>query len=82
MDVNTRYLRHKPTGILYVDQPAFANRPDFEPVQLEAPAAEPAAPAEAAPRRKRGEPTADELFAQEAAANAAAVSADASRNLP
>lgn len=30
--MTTRFLRHKPTGVLYVSQPAFAVRADFEEV--------------------------------------------------
>lgn len=30
--MNNRMLRHKPSGVLYVYQEAFANRPDFEEI--------------------------------------------------
>lgn len=29
------YLRHVPTGVVYVSQPAFALRPDFVPCNLD-----------------------------------------------
>lgn len=60
MSESTRLLRHIPSGVLYVYQPAFANRPDFEEVidvesrVIEEPAPKPrkkreSAPVEAAP---------------------------------
>ncbi len=46
-----RMLRHKPTGVLYVYQEAFANRPDFEEViNVESRVIEDPAPAK---RKKR-----------------------------
>lgn len=75
MDTNTRLLRHKPSGQLFVYQEAFAQRADFEEVTPE-PAAKPAR----APRKARA--AEDEAPGPTAEENAEAIGLDASRNLP
>jgi hypothetical protein len=67
-----KHLRHIPTGIVYIWQPAFAQRDDFEDVLPEPEAAE--AP-KGLKRRAKPTPVVD-------AVDAEAVSADATRNLP
>lgn len=83
MEVNARILRHKPTGILYAYQAAFALREDFEEVL---PPATEASEMFAAPKAKppRGKRAAEPLTASEAVARdaAEAIGLDASRNLP
>jgi hypothetical protein len=44
-----KYLRHKPTGIMYIWQPAFAQNPEFE----EADSFEPKATPTKAPRKRK-----------------------------
>lgn len=72
------YLRHVPTGIVYISQPAFSQRPDFVPCNLDGSdvvdvdAVEVPAPARS--RRK--------LVAETPMIDEAALSADASRGLP
>ena len=71
-----KLLRHKPSGILYVWQEAYAYRSDFEevvdatPEEVAAPASIPAAKTR---RTKKAEP---------APVDEAAIQADASRDLP
>ena len=70
-----RMLRHKPTGVLYVYQPAFAMRDDFEEV-IDVEAREIKDPTPAPRSRKVADaPTPP-------AVDDTAVSADASRGLP
>lgn len=67
----TRYIRHKPSGSIFVWQEAFAYRDDFEDVepQVEAP------PAPVEPARR---PT----LKMKKSINDEALSVDASRRLP
>jgi hypothetical protein len=87
-----KMLRHIPTGTLYIWQPVFAQRADFEdyvpepePV-VEAPAADAAAPKAKTSRKKADatpEPEPEAKYTPEPAfVDEAALSADASRGLP
>lgn len=76
--MSDRYLRHIPSGTLYIWQAAYAQRSDFEEV-ADAPKAE----AEDAPKPKaKAKPKAIEPVEPAAETNDAALSADASRGLP
>lgn len=56
-----RLLRHKPSGVLYVYQEAFANRPDFEEIiDVEAKFVEDESPKKT--RAKKTEPTISDLL--------------------
>lgn len=65
-----KLVRHIPTGVIWVSQPAWEGRSDFEPYEPEvAPEAAPAAPAPRKPRAtKVVEPVIvpDEALSQEA----------------
>lgn len=68
MSTQERLLRHIPTGILYVYQPAFANRPDFEEIiNVEAKVIDEPAPK----ARKKKEAAAPEQTDVDAALNSA-----------
>lgn len=85
-----KLLRHIPTGVIWVSQPAFEVRADFEPYE-EAPVVEEPTPAPVSRKRRAAapveetapveEPTADAapIEAQTADEIAEAISADASR---
>lgn len=81
--MQTKYLRHKPSGIVYAYQAVFAKRADFEPIPDE-PAEETIAPPAKAPRAPKEKPkaAAPVTFDDVVAIDEAALSADASRNLP
>jgi hypothetical protein len=75
-------LRHKPTGVIFISQPAFEQRADFEPYtppEEQAPAPEPVA---RAPRAPRAPKPAEPPVVTPPIIDEAALSADASRNLP
>ena len=84
-----KMLRHIPTGTLYIWQPAFAQRADFEdyvpepePV-VEAPAAVAAPKAKTSRKKAEVAPEPAEKYTPEPAfVDEAALSADASRGLP
>lgn len=84
-----KLLRHIPTGTLYIWQPAFAQRADFEdyvpepePV-VEAPAATDAPKAKSSRKKAEVAPEPAEKYTPEPAfVDEAALSADASRGLP
>jgi hypothetical protein len=77
-----KLLRHIPTGVIHICQPAFEQRSDFEPYEPPAPELEipvltkpsraPRAPKQTEPPAPAPAPAIDE----------SALSADASRNLP
>jgi hypothetical protein len=85
-----KMLRHIPTGTLYVWQPAFAQRPDFEEVVEEPVAEEPALGAEPVETKqtRRAKKTAQAEVVAPAVEEPAplfddsSLSADASRGLP
>lgn len=79
-----KYLRHIPTGTIYIWQPAYAQRADFEEYVPE-PAPEPvveAAPKPKATRKKAAAEPAPEPTPEPVLVDEEALSADASRNLP
>lgn len=83
--MQTKYIRHKPTGIVYAYQAVFAQRADFEPIPDEPAEEIVAAPAKAprAPKApKPAAPVVPTTFDDVVAIDEAALSADASRNLP
>lgn len=75
------YLRHVPTGIVYISQPAFALRPDFVPCNLDGSDVVDVEATEVAPtvtpRTRRVKASPEPFMIDEAA-----ISADASRGLP
>lgn len=80
----SKLLRHIPTGVVFVNQPAFAVRADFEEIPDEEPVVEKTAPA---PRRSKApappaEPAPGLPDPDTPAIDEAALSADASRNQP
>lgn len=77
-----KLLRHKPTGVIFVSQPAFEQREDFEPYTP--PEEKPAEPAEPAPRARapRAPKPAEPVAEPTPLVDEAALSADATRNLP
>jgi len=85
-----KYLRHIPTGTIYIWQPAYAQRADFEeyvPEPAPAPAPDPevaAEPVAVKPRttRKKAVEPAPEPTPEPVVVDEEALSADASRNLP
>lgn len=81
-----KYLRHIPTGTIYIWQAAYAQRADFEdyvPEPVAEPVVEETPKAKTKVTRKKAavepapEPTPEPVLVDEAA-----LSADASRNLP
>lgn len=70
-----RMLRHIPTGVLYVYQPVFATRPDFEEIFDVESRVVPEAEVEAAKPKRKPKPVVEPT-------DEAQISADASRNLP
>jgi hypothetical protein len=73
--MSDRYLRHIPSGTLYIWQASYAQRSDFEEVEA-APTVEDAPKPKAKAKPKAIEPV------EPAETNDAALSADASRGLP
>lgn len=63
-----KLVRHIPTGVIWVSQPAWENRSDFEPYEPEVVKEAPAAPAVRKPRAAKVEPVVvpDETLSQEA----------------
>jgi len=81
-----KYLRHIPTGTIYIWQPAFAQRSDFEeyvpePAPVAEEAVEPVVTKPRSTRKKAVEP-APEPTLEPVVVDEEALSADASRNLP
>ncbi|MFM6959556.1 MAG: hypothetical protein ACKOW0_00835 [Schleiferiaceae bacterium] len=74
-----KLLRHIPSGIVYIWQPEYAQRADFEEYEPEL-AAPVAAPAEAAAPKARA--VRKKVESEPVVIDEAALSADASRNLP
>lgn len=79
-----KYLRHIPTGVIFIDQPAFSQRADFEPYDppIEVQAVEVAAPAKAPRAPRAPKPAEAPAPAPAPEVDEQALSADASRNLP
>jgi len=70
--MSDKLLRHIPSGVIYISQPAFEVRPDFEPYDPDA-ALAPDETVEAAPKTKA------QLRAEAKAAATAAALAEAAR---
>jgi hypothetical protein len=82
--MSDRYLRHTPSGILYIWQAEYAQRADFEEV-ADAPVEENPTPVQAVmPRQKVkvAKPKAIEVVEPEIELDDSALRADASRGLP
>lgn len=77
-----KYLRHIPSGTIYIWQPAYAQRDDFEDYVPEPEPVVEEAPKPKTSRKKAAAAPAPEPTPEPVLVDEDALSADASRNLP